>query len=418
MAAGDFNLAAASDILKEQYDDHEAYKILVADDPFLGMLKREEGVLVGKNFKFAIQYGTGRGVATTLAKARAGKSTNPYTDVELHRGRLYGVGGIDRETMETAKSNKAAFVNGIDAEQDGLLHTMNERLIDWAYKNGGGAIGVIGATTVVGTAILVLSDAADAQNFQVDGIYELSATDGTSGAIETGSLTCVAVDRQAGTVTMSGNLTAGVATAAVGQYVFPAGDHATHYADSYGKRVAVGLDGWLPITAPGATPFFGIDRSKDPLRLGGCRYNGRGAPMEETLIKGLAEFSMQGATKIDTVLTSESRVASLIVSLGNRCRFDTKVNPVTKVGFKGVEVVTSNGTVTVFGTPHCKSDRGYALQLNTWRLLTMNKCPKFIDEDGLTIRRSRDGGDGFEWEMVGYLQFACNMPGKNGVFQW
>ena len=123
-------------------------------------------------------------------------------------------------------------------------------------------------------------------------------------------------------------------------------------------------------------------------------------------------------TKIDTVLTSESRVASLIVSLGNRCRFDTKVNPVTKVGFKGVEVVTSNGTVTVFGTPHCKSDRGYALQLNTWRLLTMNKCPKFIDEDGLTIRRSRDGGDGFEWEMVGYLQFACNMPGKNGVFQW
>lgn len=416
MALGKFDLAAASDILKEQYDEHEAYKVLGEQDPLVGLIKREEGVLVGKNFKFAIQYGTGRGVATTLAKARLGASTSLYQDVELTRGRLYGMGAIDRETMHTAKANKASFVDSIDNQQDGLILTIGERLADWAYKNGGGSCGRI-ATGGISGATIQLDDIIDAQNFQENGIYELAANDGTSGAIEAGSLTCIAVNRDTGLLTFSGNVTAGVATAAAGQYIFPAGDHATTYADSYGKRVIVGLDGWIPITAPTATPFFGLDRSKDPVRLGGCRYQGLGAPIEESVTKALAQFAMQGAKKIDLLLMSDARLAELTLGLGPRVRYETMKSADGKIGFEGISFVGPYGKVAAFGTPHCKLDRAYCLQKDTWRLLTMRKFPEFIEDDGLTIRRARDGSDGYEWEMVGYAQIACKMPGKNGVIQ-
>lgn len=415
MALGKFDLAAASDVLKEQYDEHEAYKVLGEQDPLIGLIKREEGVLVGKNFKFAIQYGTGRGVATTLAKARLGASTSLYQDVELTRGRVYGMGAIDRETMHTAKSNKAAFVDSIENQQDGLILTIGERLADWAYKNGGGSCGRI-ATGGISGATLTLDDITDAQNFQENGIYEVANNDGTSGALEAGSLTCVAVDRDTGVVTMSGNITTGVPTAVVGMYLFPAGDHATVYADTYGKRVIVGLDGWIPLTSPTATPFFGLDRSKDPVRLGGCRYNGAGAPIEESVIKALAQFGMQGAKKIDLLLMSDVRLSELIIGLGNRVKYETITGP-AKIGFEGITFVGPNGKVAAFGTSHCKMDRVYCLQKDTWRLLTMRKMPEFIEDDGLTIRRARDGSDGYEWEMVGYAQMACKLPGKNGVIR-
>lgn len=415
MVVGKFDLAAASDVLKEQYDEHEAYKVLGEQDPLIGLIKREEGVLVGKNFKFAIQYGTGRGVATTLSKARAGASTSLYQDIELHRGRLYGTGSIDRETMHTAKTNKASFVDSLENQQDGLILTIGERLADWAYKNGGGSCGRI-ATGGISGATIRLDDIVDAQNFQENGVYELAGNDGLSGNIEAGSLTCVSVDRATGLLTFSGNVAAGVPTAAAGQYIFPAGDHANEYADAYGKRVIVGLDGWIPMTAPTSTPFFGMNRAKDPVRLGGCRYDGRGAPIEESVQKALANFGTLGATKIDMLLMNDERVAELAIGLGNRVKYETITSKDGKIGFEGITFVGPKGKVAAFGTPHCKTDRVYALQKDTWRFLTMRKFPEFIEDDGLTIRRHATE-DSYSWEMVGYGQLACKMPGKNGVIR-
>lgn len=411
------DLTTASKILKEQFDTHDAYKVLVADDPLLGLMKREDGVLVGKNYKFAIQYGTGRGVSTTIAGARLSKTPNPYTDVLLNRGRLYGVGGIDRETMKIASKNKDSFVNSLEAEQDGILATMNERLSDWAYKNGGGACGKVAAGGISG-AVITLTDIGDAQNVQAGTILQFSSTDGTTGAVEAGTVTVASVDRAAGTITCTGNVTAGVATAVAGMWIFPNQDHATSYADVGGNRVCVGIDGWIPLTAPGATLFFGINRSVDPVRLGGCRYTGAGRPIQETVTNALASFSQQGAKKVDTLIMSELRVAELANSLEGRVQYTTKTNEQTKLSFKGFDFVSPNGTVTVLGTPRCKQDRGYALEMATWRVLTTDGGPTMIDDDGLTIRRAVDQSDGYEFEMNVMLQIACNQPGKNGVFSF
>ena len=414
MAVGKFDLTAASGVLKRQFDPHDAYKILTSESAFLGQLKRENGVLVGDDFEFSIQYGTPRGVSTSYAKAAAGASTSLYKKMKLTRGRIYGRGSIDRETMKVAQTNKQSFANTLEREQDGVLLTMQERCSSWAFGNGGGACGKIGA---ISGSTITLSNPNDHNYFQENGLYEISATDGLTGAVRAGgTLTCSSVDRDTGIITFTAGVVATIGGAIVGDYVFPNGDHAAANADAYGPRVIVGLAGWLPLTAPDATLFFGMDRSKDTTRLGGCRYTGGvNAPIEETIQGAVANFANKGANKIDTVIMNGTRYQELLISLGSKVIYSDSVNKETGVGFTGVKIATPNGMLTVFGDRACPTDRAYFLQKDTWSLLTMDEFPQLDEEDGLSIRKALDGTDSYTWDYMGYAQIGCRMPGKNGV---
>lgn len=414
MATGNFDLTAADKVIKSQFSEKQAFKVLAAKSPLLNLIKKNEGVMVGRDFQFAIQYGTGRGVATTLAKATSSKSTSLYANATLKRSRLYGKGGIDRETMMAAANNKGAFVEGIMREQDGVLESMKERFTQFLYANGGGAAGRIGA--IAGSTI-TLSEINNARFFQENGIYEISATDGNTGALRAGgTLTCTAVDRATGLVTFSAGVVATIATAVVGDYIFAQGDHATVYADASGLRVLLGLEAWIPRVAPGATLFNGIDRSKDPVRLGGCRYSaGAGGPIEETLQDAMANFANQGADAIDTILMNPIKLQKLAISLGNRVTYNTITSSTTKVGFKGIVLATAAGDITILRDPACPQDVAYALQLDTWELATMSEFPSIKSPDGLTLRQATDGSDNWEWIYTAFGQLGCHQPGKNGV---
>lgn len=411
MAAGTFNLAAASDVIKKLYSEKEAFKVLAAESPILGLIKKEEGVMVGDDFSHSVQYGTPRGVATTLAKARTNASTALYKKITLKRSKLYGQGSIDRETMKAAVKNKGAFVTALEREQDGILEAMKERLEQFLYGNGGGAIGVI---ATINGATITLTQPNQVRFFQRDGTYEISATDGTSGAIIAGTLTCIGVDRDTGVITFSAGVVATIGTAAPGQYIFAAGDHATQYADASGLRVLLGLEAWIPRLAPGATLFCGMDRSVDPTRLGGNRYNGNGAPIEETFQAALAKFANQGC-KADIAVINPLKYQDLKISLGNRVTYNTVTNPQTKIGFEGIVINAGGVKLTLLEDPACPQDASWVLKLDTWTLPTLGGVPEIIDEDGLKIRRATDGTDTFVWEYCAMLQLGCKAPGKNGV---
>ncbi len=414
MAVGKFDLAAASGVVKRQHDPHEAYKILTGESKFLSSLKREKGVLVGDDFEFSIQFGTPRGVSTSYAKAAAGASTSLYKKMKLTRGRLYGRGSIDRETMKIAAKNAASFANAIEREMDGVLLTMQERFSSWAFSDGGGSCGKIGA---ISGATITLANKNDHNYFQKDGLYEISDTNGLTGAVRAGgTLTCLSVDRDAGIITFTAGVVATIGGAVVGDWIFPNGDHAAANADAYGPRVIVGLDGWLPLTAPGATLFFGLDRSVDTTRLGGCRTSAyAGAPIEENIQATIADFANKGADKIDLVLMNGVRYQELLIGLGSKVVYDTVTNKETGVGFRGAKIATPNGDVVVAGDRAAKLDRAYFLQKDTWSMLTMDEFPELDEEDGLTIRKSLDGTDSYGWDYSAYGQIGCRMPGKNGV---
>lgn len=415
MATGNFGTAAAADVVKSQYNAKQAFQVLAAKSPILNLIAKKPGVIVGKDFSLSVQYGSGRGVATQLAAATGSKSTSLYKTFLLKRGRLYGKGGIDRETMMAAKTNEAAFVDAIVREQDGVLASMKERMQQFLYGNGGGAAGRIATGGISGSTI-TLANRNDVRYFQQDGRYELSANDGNTGTIKAGAaLVCQSVDRLAGTVTFTAGVVATVATAAALDYVFAVGDHAAVYADAVGPRVLYGLESWVPRTAPTATLFAGVDRSVDPVRLGGCRFQGNGGPIQETVELALAEFANQGADECDTIIMNPVRRRQLIVSLGDQCTYNSVTSPNTKLSFKGVSFASESGDLSVLGDPACPMDVAYALKMSTWSLLTMGGFPEIVSPDGLTLRQASDGSDNWEWIYSGFGQLACEAPGKNGV---
>lgn len=66
---------------------------------------------------------------------------------------------------------------------DGVLLTMQERCSSWAFGSGGGSCGKIGA---INGATITLANTNDHNYFQENGLYELSDTNGLTGAVRVG----------------------------------------------------------------------------------------------------------------------------------------------------------------------------------------------------------------------------------------
>jgi hypothetical protein len=63
----------------------------------------------------------------------------------------------------------------------------------------------------------------------------------------------------------------------------------------------------------------------------------------------------------------------------------------------------------------CPEDRGYLLNMDTWKLKHLGGLPEIVSTDGLTMLR-RPGLDQVEVRARYYAQLVCTAPGHNGVF--
>lgn len=407
MPLGSVNLTSASEALKRLYSPEDAKEILYKQSPLFGLIKKAPTEFEGESYELAVQYGTQRGVAVNFASADANQSTNLYRKFRLLRAKLYAKGSIDRETLKAAKTRRGAFINALQREQKGCMLGMKERLEAFLYGNAGGSIARVGA---ISTNTITLVSPENIRWFQQDGVYELSSTDGTTGATRAGTLQCLSVNRQTGVVTFTVNVTTGIAAAVVGDFIFVRGDHSTQY----GVRVLAGLAGWLPAVAPvPGDSFFGVDRSADPSRLAGQRFVGGGAPIEETLQVALAQFATEGAAP-DVGILNPKVYQDLVISLGTRVIYDTRNASDAKVGFTGVKIQTPTGTMTIYADSACPVGVCYSLDLSTWKLYTLGEFPELINDEGLEIRR-HPTADSFFWEYAAMGQLGCDAPGMNGV---
>lgn len=414
MALGTVTVTSASDALKRLYSPNDVKELIYKKSPFLGMIPKESMEFEGDSFNFAVQYGSQQGVAGNYSSAAANQSGNLYKQFRLTRSKQYGKGTIDGEMMLASASKGGAFIRGLAQEQKGLLSTMGNRMSAHVFRNGGGALAQI-ATGGISGAVITLAVPAHSRFFQQDQTLELSTTDGTTGATKAGTVTVLSVDRALGKITCTASVTAGIATAAAGDYIFVRGDHATQY----GIKNLVGLAAWIPVTAPTAgDSFFAVDRSNDPTRLAGQRFTGGGAPIEETLQSALGQWSIEDCNP-DTILMHTRDFQNLITSLGSKVVYDTRSASDAKIGFKGVRISTPTGDAMVFGDANCTPGIAYGIDLTTWKLLRLGSEYPFLvgsqkGQDGLTVRRD-PSSDGWMFEYAGYGQLACDAPGKNGV---
>lgn len=401
---------ALAAVLKQQYTQSKVYDIVYDNHPFWAMIKKKTNFF-GSNKVVAIRSATPQGRSHTFASGQTNAKPSIYNKFTVTRNvGDYAFADITGEAILASKSDAGALVEGLKNEVDGAILTAGRNIALELFKNGGGSRGQISAGSNTATATITLTNINDIVGFEVGQVLQTSTADGTTGSVKSGTVTVAGVDRDLGTVTASGNWTSGIGTAAASDYIFQSGD--------FGLGMK-GLPAWLPVVAPvvgGGDSFFGLDRASDVTRYAGLRYNGAGAPTEETLITAAARLAREGG-RPDVCIMNPIDQANLVKALGSKVIYDRMTVAGTSkpdFGFQAVQLIGPTGPIKCFADLNCPSGIMYLLQLNTWSYESLSQAPMILDLDGMPFLRS-DTQDAYRVRVGYYGQLICEAPGYNCV---
>lgn len=381
--------------------------------PLFGLLPKDENA-GGKSLYLPILTQGNRKRSSTYATASA-NTQNTVSDefVVPYRNNYQFARWTDDAMRDSRGKGERALLEAMEVEMDGAMSNLLRDIGQGMFGNLGGRKGVVGTTTVVGSALLTLSNAEDAIHFEKDDVLYLSADDGADAgdALRAGSVTVLSVDYDAGTVTMTGNITAGIAAAAVGDSIFHAGDFAAKY---------YGLGAWIPDTTTGlTTAFCGVTRSSNAVRLAGSRFNAGGLLPQELIARMAARIRrVSNDASPDLFVCNDETFADFAIAIEHKT-YHT-INAVSgdgkrlaKIGYEGIKVATPNGAVTMVADPNCPPTRAYMLTTDSWKLGSVGKAIHMIDDDGQYLRR----GSADDWyvELKSRMNLGCRAPWKNGV---
>lgn len=386
-----------ADALKEYYTDKEIARLGYTKNPFLAMVNKDTK-WTGKEHVLPIQYTRPAGRSNTFATAQANTAPSKYEAFKLTTVKDYGIVHVETEAIYASEGQPMrSFVEARKNEADGIIKALQQNLAMMLYRNGGNARG---RRASLSTNTVTLTEPNDVVNFEVDMVVAADTTDGTSGSINAGTTTITAVDRDAGTITLAS--AAALTGFADNDYLFVAGD--------FGTGVS-GLDAWLPSSAPGATAFFGVDRSVDTSRLGGIRYSDSN-PLVEKIKRAVARVWREGATP-DHMFINPADWVELEIMLGDRVQYDRVKSSVGEFMFDAIKIATPFGMVRVIGDPNCPKGVGYLLTLETWKFVSRGSAPRVLNPDNQGDWMRQGSSDGIEGRFGWFGQLGCSAPGSN-----
>jgi len=396
-------------VLKTLYKGTGVEDATYQDHPFMAMVAKFEG-FVGRNMPLPIKYANGQGRSADFPTAQSNAGSPSFEDFLLTRVSDYAVCGIDGEAIRASASDKGAFIRGLKAKMDSAFGACAASLSASLFLDGTGAIGRGDGAWNVATTDAVLATTSDVVHFEVGQHVVLS--DAKTNAVRAGSVTLAGIARDTGTLTASAAWTGGIAAAVNTDYMFVEGD--AHNAVSY-KKIS-GLDAWIPASAPGATLFFGVNRSTDT-RLGGQRLDASGyATVEEALIDGASIVAAEGG-RPDVCLVNPVKFRKLVKELGAKVQYDklqaqNAKGAMAHIGFRSVIVDGDRGPVQVVSDRDCPEATAHMIQLDTWKLCSLGPAPGILMDDGNRILRQA-AADGYEVRVGYYAQLGCSNPSAN-----
>ena len=396
-----FDSVAASFALKEYYTDMDL-QTAVFKSPALGIIPKDT-TGAGKYFVGPLRIATLSSRSATAATAFT--TGSPSTGVEwiIPWSFDFASANITGDTIAKTRNDEGAFVEAIKFEAESAMDTANISLSTKLWGNGGGSIGQISAGSAVGTATITLAIPSQAINFQVGQVLNTSATDGTSGVVKVGSVTLTAVNIVTGTLTASGNWTAGIATAAASDFIFNQGDFGA---------AAPGIPAFVPIVDPVGT-YLNVNRAQDTVRTAGWRYSG-GATKRETITTLSTRIASLGG-KTTHVFMNTLDYQDLINELQTNVVFTTsEAFKMPQVSFPGIQLALTSGTAKVIADPYVPQGFAWLLDMSTWKFVSMGQAPDWDETDSLLWSRI-PGLDQFQARLKSYYAIYCSNPGKNGV---
>lgn len=394
------NLTSLDFALKELYDGQAVQNAVYKDNPFFAMVPKKTD-FVGRNYPLPVVYSPSAGRSATFINAQTNQASLAGSEFLLKRVADYSIATIDRQTLLASAQDPGSFIRGAKANIDYALTAIKNSLASGIFRSGTGTIG----SGTESSGVITLANPADAVQFEVNMVILPSASDGGAIIGSAGPGYVVAVDRVGGTVSVSTSL-GGAAT-------HPANWSGTMFFSVSGDLNAKmsGLAAWVPSSSPTNTAFFGVDRSVDPVRLGGIRYDGSGQTVEEALLDSSNLVAREGGSPDNAVMPFAS-YSALVKGLGAKRQYvEGKVG---EVGFTGVRVDGAGGPINVWPDRSCPVATCYLLTMDTWVLASLGEAPH-IQTDLVTGNMLRVyNADQGELRISFYGQLGCKFPGANG----
>jgi hypothetical protein len=411
-------------VIRELWPDQRVNNLVLEDSAFLGLVPKDE-TFHEKNRHIAMQFANPQGRSGTFSDAQGNATSSQFSDFSITRIVDYATGTIDGELIESTQApggNKAALVDGMEREMKSALEELNRSTAKNSWGTGSGTRGEV-ATSGITTTALTLAETTDVSNFEVN--MEIVAAATETGAIRSGSATITAIDRTDGILTTDSNWTAQITGITDADFLFVEGDAPNGGA----SKMLSGVPAWVPTADPGATAFFGVDRTTDVVRQGGLRYDGSGdGSIKEAIQRGAHRGRQLAgrALKLSHCFMNPEDVGNLVIELGSDVEYERfKASEVkvkrpngsmgtqrADVGFDAVMFWTAAGRFPIFAETWV--DRGFvwALELQTWRLATLGPMVQIIRHDGLRVARQA-ASDGVEYRARMRGQVYTDAPGWN-----
>jgi hypothetical protein len=429
MAATYANSANQIAALKELYtDDKEYMKDLVyKENPFLALVPKNESPdgFAGKYIPVPLEYGAPQGRAHTFSNAQNQQTPTSLVSFFVFVIEDYQLVTITNLLMEQTKTNAGAFVDAAKLQMDGGFRNITNNIAFELFGDGTATRGISSASstqnsTVVGGTVLPLTNAQQIVQFEVGMLLVASSSAG--GAPSADTVLVTAVDRANGIVTgtasaasLSGNWAIGSGSA----YLSISGDIPAAGASSTSSYLALsGLQAWLPVSSPSSSDsFWGVNRSADPTRLAGCRFNAQSFTIEEGLTNALAFLNREGG-KPDLCIMDFASYASLVNALGAKVQYVQVNHDEVEVAFEGITFQSAYGRVTILADRSCPPQTAYLLTMNTWKLRSLGKVPHILTYGMEGLEGLRVGNaDALEIRIGYYGNLICSAPGWNCVVQ-
>lgn len=407
MPSAYFDMAAAQGLLKELYTVEKVENLVYEDRPFLALVKKftEFG---GEWLPVPIITGTGQGRSHTFANAQGNQTALSAQKFLLTSVSDYAIGTIDQKTMLASATDRMRFLDGAQASIDGKIRVASNNLSMELWRTGTGSRAQV-STTVAPTAggVITLQNKDDIVQIEQDMVLTWSATDGGTPLSTLGYV--VAVDRTVipATFTVS-------ATALGGTPGLPVGWTTSGYVAIQGDLNAgiSGVPAWITNTAPSSSDnFYTVNRSKEPTRLAGIRYDASAYSPAEGLINASMLGGREGA-KLDYMFCNFAYYAAIDLQLGAKVQYVDLKGP-GEIGFRGIRVNGARGEIKVVPDKDVPALKGFMLKLDTWRLDSLNEAPHISRMgDGLEMLRVYNQ-DGSEFRIATYANLECRAPGWN-----
>lgn len=405
------------------------------DRPFRGKVGWSKGALAGMLTKVVgagitgpvipIRSGNSPAVSASFANAQA-QAAIQFTKTEQFAPawvKKYGLAQIDGLLMAAAQGSGGLF-DKFCVQIDGMLDGVMNQFSADVYRSGSGYVGRI-ATAAQGETLasttLVLANPEDIVHFGKGMRLVASATE--FGALKDAGavVTVTGISAlQAGTLLLSGNLTATITTATFGDFLFIEGNHA---ASQVSVSCLPGIDAWLPITPFAGVDISGAQRNTDALLLGTildtttATSTVAGANKEDLCIEAITASARYGGNPEKMVYFTNPTNYKQLIQTGMSKFRPTMVKGPYGIGFQGARIMATEGEVMIMPDRYCPVQRSYLLDMSSWKYYGAGSAevPRFLNADGVGEILRMTAEDSVESRAGYYGTIGCNNPPVNVV---